>query len=267
MFRKLGIFVLASCLSAAIHENLGAALQPLRIRVEGVERAALVYIPEVPTPEGIPVVFVFHGHGGTAQSAAKAFAIEQQWPEAICVHMQGLPTPTKVDPQGKRSGWQRTPGEMGDRDLKFFDTVLDQLRTHHKIDNRRIYATGFSNGGSFTFTLWAARGDVLAAVAPCGCQAGANLKALSPKPCLQLAGQTDKVVGYEPQQKTMDAVRRLNGCDATGRPWNKNTKVVATFYPSPSGMPFISVIHPGGHTLPKPTGPLIVRFFKEQTKP
>jgi polyhydroxybutyrate depolymerase len=253
-------------LFVSIPMDADAALTPLRISVDGLERVALVHLPEGPTPAGSPVVFIFHGHGGTAESAAKGFAIEQHWPEAICVYMQGVPTASRLDPQGRRSGWQRTEEDFGGRDFKFFDAVLAQLRTHHKVDNRRIYVTGFSNGGAFTFALWAARGDVLAAVAPCGAQAGANLRALSPKPCLELAGKGDNVVGWEPQQNTMEAVRRLNGCQSAGRPWNQGSKVVATLYPSPTGTPFVSVIHPGGHTVPKPTGQLIVRFFKEQVK-
>ncbi len=258
--------VILGCLVVAFRGTAEAALVPFRIQVDGVDRDALVHFPAEPTRDGLPVVFAFHGHGGSAQNAANAFAIEQHWPEAICVYMQGLPSPTPRDPQGKRPGWQRAPGEMGDRDFKFFDAVLARLRTHHKIDNRRIYVTGFSNGGSFTYALWAGRGDVLAAVAPCGCAAGANLQALRPKPCLHIAGEQDQVAGYEPQVKTMNAVRRLNGCEPAGRPWNQGSKVVATLYPSPSGTPFVSVVFPGGHTVHKPAGQLIARFFKEETK-
>jgi hypothetical protein len=65
----------------------------------------------------------------------------------------------------------------------------------------------------------------------------------------------------------MAAIRRLNGCEETGQPWNRGPKIVLTFYPSPSGTPFVSVIHIGGHILPRSTGAWVVRFFKEQSKP
>ena len=56
-----------------------------------------------------PVVFAFHGHGGTMRHAAATFGYHKVWPEAVVVYMQGLPTPGAItDPEGKRPGWQRT---------------------------------------------------------------------------------------------------------------------------------------------------------------
>ncbi len=159
------------------------------------------------------------------------------------------------------------PGEQGDRDLKFFDALLSHVRKTHKIDNRRIYATGFSNGGFFTYALWAARGDLLAAVAPCGCGAGDDLRLLKPKPCLQIAGKADRVVPPQLQLQTIEAVRRLNGCEETGTLWNPGPRIVVTYYPSRAGTPFVSGIHLGGHVLPKSSGAWIMRFFKEQARP
>ena len=136
-------------------------------KVDGAVREALVYAPATARSAPSPVVFAFHGHGGTMKYAANKFAIQKHWPEAIAVYMQGLNTPgTLTDPQGKLPGWQKTFGDQGDRDLKFFDAVLATLKKDYKVDENRIYATGHSNGGGFTYLLWAARGDVLAAVAP-----------------------------------------------------------------------------------------------------
>ena len=44
--------------------------------------------------------------------------------------------------------------------------MLARLKTDYKVDDKRIYSTGHSNGGGFTYLLWAARGDVFAAFAP-----------------------------------------------------------------------------------------------------
>jgi hypothetical protein len=72
-----------------------------------------------------PVVFVFHGHGGTAFQAGRSFAMHKHWPEAISVYLQGLNTPGKLtDPEGKKPGWQHGAGAEGDRDLKLFDAVM-----------------------------------------------------------------------------------------------------------------------------------------------
>ena len=90
---------------------LTADPQPQRLqwKIDGVAREALAFAPTKVSPSGFPIVFVFHGHGGTMQSTAKGFAIHNHWPEAFAVYMQGLPTPSPVDPEGKRSGWQVEP--------------------------------------------------------------------------------------------------------------------------------------------------------------
>ena len=96
------------------------------------------------------------------KGAAANFAYHELWPEAIAVYMQGLNTPGALtDPEGKKPGWQKTVGDQNDRDLKFFDAVLATLKKDYKVDEKRIYATGHSNGGGFTYLLWAARGTCL----------------------------------------------------------------------------------------------------------
>jgi polyhydroxybutyrate depolymerase len=197
------------------------------------------------------------------------FGYHRQWPEAIVVYMQGLNTPGRLtDPEGKRPGWQNLPGLHEDRDLKFFDAVLASLKAQYKVDERRIYATGHSNGGGFTYLLWRTRGDVLAAVAPSAAagpsrQWSERLSELKPKPVMHLAGEKDALVKYEWQQATMEALRKLNGCEASGREWGQ----WCTLYSSPSGTPVVTLIHPGAHNFPKEAPALVVKFFKEHQKP
>jgi polyhydroxybutyrate depolymerase len=235
-------------------------MQEVAYTVDGVARAALIYAPSSAKSSPTPVVFVFHGHGGNARQAARSFRMYLEWPEAISVYMQGLPTKGQLtDPEGKKNGWQGREGLEGNRDLKFFDTVLAKLKTDYKVDTKRIYSTGHSNGGGFTYMLWAERGDVFAAVAPSAAAAPFSMPKLKPKPAMHLAGETDPLVKYEWQVKTMETVRKLNGCDSQGKAWNE----VGTVYPSPTGTPFVSLIHPGGHQFLQEAPPLIVKFFKE----
>src|SRR6185503_20571601 len=101
------------------------------------------------------------------------------------VYPQALNTPGRfIDFEGKQSGWQLRPGHEEDRDLKFFDALLARLKKDYQVDDKRVYALGLSSGGYFTFLLWAARGKVLAAVAPAASEAADMLSALKPKPVL-----------------------------------------------------------------------------------
>lgn len=248
-----------------------SAVEPKRAewKVGNATREALVHVPANADKEACPLVFVFHGHGGTMKHGSTAIAIHPHWPEAICVYPQGLNTPGKLtDPDGKKTGWQSNAKEQDDRDLQFFDEVLKSLRKDYKVDDKRVYVTGHSNGGRFTHLLWAERGDVFAAVAPSGSTAGTLTKAFKPKPCLHIAGETDPLVKLEWQKQTMDAVRKLNGCEAEGKPWDKEKEPAGTLYPpkEKDGSPFVALTHPGGHAVPADAPKRITAFFKDHAK-
>lgn len=234
-------------------------------KVDGAAREALVGVPAKAKTEAAPVVFAFHGHGGSMQNAARSFHYHTLWPEAIVVYMQGLKTPGQLtDPEGKRAGWQHGPGAEGDRDLKFFDVVLASLKQDYRVDEKRIYATGHSNGGGFTYLLWATRGDQFAAFASSAAVVAKNRQMLKPKPVLHVAGENDTLVKYAWQQRMMDALRKLNQC-GEGQPW-RNEKW-CTVYSSKSGPPVVTCIHPGTHAFPAEAPAIIVKFFKEHIKP
>jgi len=241
-----------------------AADSPLKREwtVDGVQREALVVAASRPTEGGSPVVFAFHGHGGTMRHAAATFAYQKHWPEAVVVYMQGLNTPGRLtDPEGKKTGWQSAVGDQGDRDLNFFDAVLATIKQDHKIDERRIYCTGHSNGGGFTYQLWAARSDVFAAFAPSAAVAARQMKDLKPKPVMHVAGEQDDLVKFAWQQLTMTRLRALNEC-GEGSNWDKN----CTQYSSKLGTPVVTMIHPGTHKFPDEAPALIVKFFQQHRR-
>jgi polyhydroxybutyrate depolymerase len=232
--------------------------------IAGTPRSAIVHLPATAKgrPEPRPVVFAFHGHGGRAQNVQRTMAIHAQWPDAVVVYPQGLPTATPRDPQGARPGWQMLRGGQDNRDLRFFDAMLASLRAEGWVDDLRVYVTGHSNGAGFTYLLWQERHADLAAVAPV---AGNWLLAtrLQPLPCMHVAGRADTIVAFGSQERTMAAVRRVDGCTGDGAPWAEN----CTRWESPLGTPFVAMILPGGHEYPRQAPPQIVRFLREQHAP
>ncbi len=259
---RLGLAFLCLALLATARPALAADTLTRRTwTVDGTNREALVYIPSQAKRNPAPVVFAFHGHGGSMQNAARSFSYHTRWPEAIVVYMQGLNTPGRLtDPEGKKPGWQSGVGDQGDRDLKFFDSVLASLNSEYHVDAKRLYATGHSNGGGFTYLLWAARGDRLAAVAPSSAAAARTFLQLKPKPVLHVAGEQDPLVKFAWQRQTMDALRKLNQC-GEGQPWEGERG--CTIYPSPLGAPVVTFIHPGTHQFPAAAPAIIVKFFKQ----
>lgn len=230
--------------------------EPMTWTVDGVRREALVLAPS--GTNLAPVIFAFHGHGGTARNAARTFRLQALWPEAVVVYMQGLSTPGITDPEGKKPGWQKSKGDQGDRDLKFFDTVFETVKKKYTINEKQVFVMGHSNGGGFTYLLWAERGDRFAALAPSSAP-GRDVARSTPKPVFHLAGEKDPIAPFAAQQRTMAAVRTTNGCASTGTLWGR----YCTLYPSTKNAPVVTCIHPNGHEFPAAAPALMVRFFKE----
>jgi polyhydroxybutyrate depolymerase len=231
--------------------------------VGGVERTALVAAPSA-ARSGPPLVLVFHGHGGTAQHAARTFAIHTHWPEAVVIYAQGLPTPGRLtDPKGLKPGWQHAPREQGDRDLELVDVMIGWARARFKIDPASVYAAGHSNGATMTYLLWATRGDAFAAFATSASVFRRDLIASArPKPALVIAGQKDQLVPFNLQRRSLDATLRLNRASETGTPWSGG----AVLHKSTAGADVVAYIHPGDHTMPTNAGAMMARFFRDNLK-
>lgn len=241
-------------------------------QIDGQERTAIIVAPEDTrrtienaSKSTAPLVFVFHGHGGNSKQALRSFPIHQLWPESICVYPQGLNTPGKLtDPEGKRTGWQHGPEDQSDRDLKFFDVMLQSLCKDYQIDEKQVFSTGHSNGGGFTYLLWAERGEKLRAVAPSAAVARFLQPGKSkPKPVLHLAGENDELVKYAWQKLMLEQVKRLNECPTDGVPWDQN----CTLFRSKQQAPLVAFVHSGTHKFPEQGPRLIVKFFKQVVAP
>lgn len=241
--------------------SISSAAEPQVIKwtVDGVEREALVFAPDsVPKSGGSPLVFAFHGHGGTMRAVARRWRFQDAWPEAIVVYPQGLPTPGGRDPDGKKPGWQRIPDELENRDLKFFDAALAGLREKHKVDDRRIYVVGFSNGGALTYLLWDQRPDVFAAVAPCGSLPKQECRFAEPLPVMIVSGEKDPRVSIDRQKEAIERIRKVNSATVEGKSIGNGQ----IRYNSEKDSPVETLIHPGAHLLPPRAPQRIVEFFK-----
>ncbi|MCK5097569.1 MAG: prolyl oligopeptidase family serine peptidase [Desulfobacteraceae bacterium] len=256
------IFLLATFSMAVYAEP---ALLKKEWTVDGVTRKVLLHIPKNIDKANVPVIFAFHGHGGNMLRSTKIYQFHVLWSKALVVYMQGLPAPGKLDPKGQRSGWQKRTGDQQDRDLKFFDVVLSTLKKDYSIDEKRIYAMGHSNGGAFTYLLWAERGEVFAAVASSACGARPSQKR-KPLPVMHIAGKNDEIMPFEKQMRTMKAIRRLNHCKEAGHRWAATDSLVATLYLSKNKTPFIAAIHPDAHEFPDEAPSIIIKFFKDTPK-
>ncbi len=264
---KFGFRILAAVamVAASVHT---AAAQGTTITwtIDGVQRVALVFAPPPNIQGGShPLVFVFHGHGGTMLTAAQGAHIQTLWPEAIVMYPQGLKTPSMVDPSGLYPGWQVEAGQagLGDRDLKFFDAMLATMQQKYPVDATRIYSTGFSNGATFTYLLWAERGKALAAFGICAGRLAPSEHLTEPRAVVVIGGKADPILPFALQQQAIEADRQIDSATGPGQPCGP----LCTLYPSTTHTPVVTRIHPGGHLYPTWASPAFVEFFKAHKHP
>ena len=235
--------------------------------VDGVKRTALVRVPAGVAGQ-VAVVFCWHGHGGRAAQAAGRWGYDKADTTSILVFPQGLPTVSPlVDKAGRMPGWQTTVGSEGDRDIHLFDAIIADLKKETRVDGRRIFSMGHSNGAAFSYLLWQARPEVIAAIGSVAGGLRGDSKALPPMPVIHVAGEKDPIVKFTWQQATFAAVKRFDSCAEEGKPWAKEGVLDATIFASTKGAPLVTAIHGGGHEYAKGSTELIVRFFKENPKP
>ena len=234
----------------------GASAEVMRWQVDGETREAIVYAPAASRGGGrVPLVLSFHGRGDNMQNFQRT-NVHVAWPDAIVVYFQGLET------RGGLAGWPVERGGGIDSDLKLVDVALASLRRTYNVDDDRIYATGFSNGGMFTYLLWTERPDVFAAYAPVAGRLRSSVQPKQPRPLFHVAGEQDRQVTFSDQEAAIGIAIDVNGVGASPTRCGAG----CTIYGSDTPAPVMTWIHSGGHVYPRGTSERIVSFFRDHPR-
>jgi len=118
-----------------------------------------------------------------------------------------------VFPNGINRGWDIS----GDRDLRFVQAIIDEMAAKYDIDRNRVYLSGFSMGGMFTYHAMNRMADKIAAFAPIsGYPMGGGVYTSSrPVPIIHTHGTTDDVVGFGGVSGVLAGWVKRNGCPTT----------------------------------------------------
>ncbi|MEW5849583.1 MAG: hypothetical protein AB2A00_12265 [Myxococcota bacterium] len=196
--------------------QLSAGTHQLSLTAGGLRREAMVVVGKK-VAGAAPVVFAWHGFGGSPEDLAPAVHAEEHWEDAVVVLPRGMDRTIPKFGEVKRPGWQILVGELGGRDLALFDALHARLRKDGCLDERRVYSTGFSNGAFFSNLLACHRAHVLAAIAPVG--GGGPFEACGGAvPTRVFHGTADPVVPFESAQRTVETWSHLAGCPGSPAP-------------------------------------------------
>ena len=166
--------------------------QPRTLRVNGVERDYLLYVPsQYQASRPAPLVLVFHGAGGRPKQMARHTGF------TTLAEREGV---IVVYPAGIRRRWNDGRGMVSSDDVGFVRDLLDTVQHELSIDPKRIYATGISNGAMFSYRLACDLPGVFAGIAPvAGAMPTALVPTCSPGSPVAIAafqGTADPLVPY-----------------------------------------------------------------------
>ena len=240
-----------------------------QLTVGGLTRSYLLHIPpEISPMKPLPVVLAFHGAATNANFMMNMTNLHQKADEAGFI---------VAYPNGTGSGMFLTfnAGGLSDsatrpNDVVFTAAILDDLATVVRVDPKRVYATGYSNGAMLCYRLAAELSDRIAAIAPVGgTMAVPEAKPTRPVSVLHFHGTADRFVPFNgpdartPKFLTFKSVEtsvtlwaKLDGCpdnpQITPRPSPNGLKITQhTYGPGKEGAEVILfTIEGGGHTWP-----------------
>jgi polyhydroxybutyrate depolymerase len=200
------------------------------VKVGSTERAYLLHVPPgLTVGHPAPLVFVFHGYSSNAENVQRATGFNEIADTAgfIVVYPIG-------SGPGDALSWNGGGccGFALDKHIDepaFIREMISDLGTITRIDPKRIYATGMSNGGFLSYKLACEMSETFAAVAPV---AGALLSSPchpgQPVSVIDFHGRIDEVVPYEssvlsggvPIPSTVQTIAiwaQLDGCNAPAK--------------------------------------------------
>lgn len=220
--------LLALAIASSEPESLKPGDHTRTLTVGGQKRSYLVHLPKnYDAQKPTPVVLALHGAGMNGSMMVWFSGLNKKSDEAGFI--VAYPSGTGAGPflVWNAGGFGEGKGRVDD--VAYLGNVLDDLASVAKVDPKRVYACGMSNGAMMCYRLAAEMSDRIAAVAPvAGAVAIAESAPKRPVPVLHIHGTKDTFVPYEmPKRKSGPLMRmksvddsvalwvKLNGCDAS----------------------------------------------------
>jgi polyhydroxybutyrate depolymerase len=233
----------------------------------GRQRTYRVHVPAAyDGSKPVPLVIGFHGGGGTSQTAERGLGMNP------LSDRHGF---LAVYPQGLENHWNdgrvgaRFPNTNRNDDVGFVRALVEDVCRNWKIDRRRIYSIGNSNGGFIGNRLAWEASDIFAAISAGAGTIGQNVEERfapkGPVAILEFHGTKDNMVPFEGGEVgdrggTAISARRMtelwvhaNGCPMKAKveeiPGAKVTR--ETYAPCRAGADVeFYIVHGGGHGWP-----------------
>jgi polyhydroxybutyrate depolymerase len=214
-----------------------------------VRAGGLFSVPSAAGPTPLPVVFVFHGAGGSGAAIRDYLSIEPASDGgAIFVY-----------PNANAGTWDLRPTSP---DYRMVQNVLRRLSNEYCIDGRKIFVSGFSAGAVFTLYVGCNAAPTFRAL---GAIAGTDSRfdrrcCTGPISAILVHGDVDESIPVEQGQAARNDILAEDGCGTSPVP---DSPECVTYPGCAAGRAVDWCEHPGDHYVPLWAGGELWRFFAQ----
>lgn len=243
--------------------------QTLEITIEGKKRSYILRLPDDYHPDKpYRLIFSIHCLNGSARGVASGgngnnYEYYGLW--KLANPDDGAGTTIFCSPEGTQSmggglGWSNSGG----KDVEFIRAVLTKFQDELCIDTTRVFAEGFSMGGSMSYALACAMPNKFRAICmhSGGAMSGCSVTNRGPMAMFITHGTEDGVCRWTDGSgvNQLNDIAKRNGCDTEDlinkcKPTDQsgNTPVTVNYNNCNPAYPCKASIFVGGHT-PSPGG-------------
>ena len=176
------------------------------IEHEGLERSLLIYVPKN-IKENAPLVVAIHGYTSSAKTLMGYSGINQIADKEgfLVAYPQG--TKDSRDNNFFNVGYE-FHSDSKVNDVNFIREIVLNLTKDYKLNSKRVFATGMSNGGDMSYLLACTSSDLFTAVAPvAGVMMKDTLENCNPEkkiPIFEIHGTKDSISKFEGDMNNED---------------------------------------------------------------
>lgn len=173
------------------------------MNIDNYNRSYLFNLPPdyYKNEHAVPLVIALHGTGGSAAQFERDYKFTEQTNRSgfAVVYPEGV----RSDGALKLRTWNagtccHYAYEQNIDDVKYMRMLIDHLTSKYKIDPKKIYVTGMSNGGMMAYRVAAEMADKIAAIAAVSSTMvlSGNIQPFVPVPILHIHSVNDTSVPY-----------------------------------------------------------------------
>ena len=204
-------------------EAIGPGDHTRTITMGDQKRTYLVHVPKDYDPKKpAPVVLALHGAAMNGSMMVWFSGLNKTSDKEGFIVVYPSGTGTGPFLTWNAGGFKGKMAEGRADDVAFIGKLLDDLGAVVKVDEKRVYACGMSNGGMMSYRLAAELSDRIAAVAPvAGTIAIDESKPKRPVPVIHFHGTKDTFVPFEMAKGKMPSFMKLKGVEESIQTWVK----------------------------------------------